>query len=130
MTWFEANTSASSCSMSAVSLRTQFSKLSSGSPVARRTRIEVSIPKRGVMGFAAEGFDVECALAPAQLAAQRGEARPVDGARAQDKTVGALFQLEPVTRLYAERIEDASGKRDLTFGGDFDEHGCDLQLPY
>src|SRR5450631_3457763 len=99
--------SASSRSMSAVNLRTQFSKLSSGSPVARRTRIEVSIPKRAGMGFAAEGFEVECALAPAQFAAQWGEARRVDGARAQDKTVGTFFEFEPVTRFYTERIQDA-----------------------
>ena len=42
-----------------VSLATQYSKSEAGSPVSRRTRMEVSIPKRRVKGLLAEGMEVE-----------------------------------------------------------------------
>src|SRR3989337_2378368 len=99
--------------MSAVNLRTQRSKPSSGLPVASRTRIEVSIPKRAVMGLVAEGFEIEGAFAAARLAAPRREARAVDVPRAQDETLRSFLEIDPVAGLHTQRFQGASGKSDL-----------------
>ena len=81
MTWFEANTSAPLSSIRLLSLLTQCSKSSVGSPVSRRTRTDVSIPKRGVTGLIAEGLDVEWGIRATQLASQRRKTGRVDSPR-------------------------------------------------
>ena len=55
-------------------LAPQCSKPTSGSPVANRTRIEVSIPKRAFMRLVSEGLEIEGAFTATKLAAQRREA--------------------------------------------------------
>ena len=104
MTWFDANISAPSPSISTFSLLTQYSKPSSGSPVSRRTSTDVSIPKRGVMGLIAERLDVEWDICAPQLAPQRGETARVDSPRPQSVSVGAFLQLEVVAGNYPQSI--------------------------
>ena len=97
-----------------------------GIPVDSGTRIEVSIPKRAVMGLVAEGFEIEAAFAAAQLTVQRREACPVDVSRAQDETLRSFLELDPVAGLHTQCLRDASGKSDLTLGANLEEHGGDL----
>ena len=85
--------------------------------------MEVSIAKRWVIGLLAEGMEVEGSVSGLQLAAQRREQGWVDAARADDEAVGSRLDFELVAGLDAECVEDFGGEGDLTFGGDFDDHG-------
>ena len=122
MTWFEANIAAPSSSTSAPNLLTQRSNAASGSPVSRRTRIDVSIPKRWVMGFVSERLQIEGANPATELAAQRPEAGRIDSRGAQKKAVRAFLDFEPVARLQTQSIQHMCGKRDLALGRDLDPH--------
>src|SRR6185369_4389554 len=110
MTWFETKTSASSSSTSAVSERTQRSNPSGGSPVRRRTKIEVSMPKRAVMLFLSKRTEVEGPRSLAELRSQGRQTRPVDPPRTQHEPVGYLLDLEPVSRPNAQRLQDSRRK--------------------
>ena len=85
--------------------------------------MDVSIPKRRVMGLIAEGVEAEGSVAGLQLAAQWREQGWVDAAGADDEAVGTLLDFEMIAGLDAEGVEDSGGEGDLTFGGNFDDHG-------
>src|SRR5574340_204974 len=123
MTMWLANNSTCSTSTRCVSAATARSKSLAGSPVASRTRMEVSIPQRRGMCLLAEGVDVEGRRVAAQLAPQRRKATRVHALGAQQKAVRAGLQFETVAGLHAQGVQHPCGKRDLSFGRDRDEHG-------
>ncbi len=65
--------------ISAASARTQCLKLAARLPVRKRTKMDVSIPKRGVMRLVAEGVDISVVRRTVAHGAVAGQLWPDGG---------------------------------------------------
>jgi len=74
------------------------------------------------MRLVAECLHIERAVAAPQFGPQRREPLMVDSARAQEKPVRALLELEVVAGFRSERIQDMRRKGHLTLRGDAYQH--------
>lgn len=75
------------------------------------------------MALIAECFEVKRSLVLFDLLAQRSELRTINPVRPEQEALVAWLKFQVAARRRAESVQDRGGEGDLSFAGDFDEHG-------
>jgi hypothetical protein len=75
------------------------------------------------MALVAERFEVKRLVVLFDLVAQRRELRVIDLVSPKEKAILARLKFQMAARRRAESVQDRGGEGDLSFAGDFDEHG-------